>query len=294
MIDRDSSSTSPRVNPAWIQAGIVIAFTAYSISLFWYFGDRSPEWLQAVLAGAWAIQAHLFATWAALGPGKFIIRLPPVIAGLLIVLGAPGVHPDGLYDIEHREFLALVLTTTSIVAIATVLLLVVRRFVGWRIERHAPPSQRDASRYQFNTRYLIGMITLYAVMLGIYTNVVFKSPDPPAPFNIFGPDFVIHIIVVGGATMAALLLPIIAVPLFVLNTHYSKRAVYFSMIVWAIITAAVTTFWQTIEGEGLGFLVMALAVQAGAGVMGILTALPLRFAGYRVATRAKRLSQDAN
>jgi hypothetical protein len=261
------------------------------LALFWYLADQVPDLLGPVFAGAWIIQAHMFATWAALGPGKFLLRVTPIIAVFLTVLGAPGVHPDGQF--ERGEFIAMALTGTSIFVVTTLLLLILRRFVGWRIELNRAASHGDNSRYQFTTWNLIVVITLYAVTLGVYTNIVFEQPEP-APFGIFGPDFIIAIVVYGGMTMAVLLLPMIAVPLFVLSARRSKLAVVVALSFWVVLTVGVIIFWHVVEGIEGDALLGAVLLQTGAVVMGLVVAIPLRLAGYRLARSRRSRSQTPN
>jgi len=160
----------------------------------------------------------LLATWAAFGPGALIIRLPLVVPSLLLVHASQGIQPAGDFDVERYEFIVTLIAATSIISATTVLLLVARRSFAWHIESSTETPASDAPRFQFDTKYLITLITLCAIALGITSSLTFKPPEPSlffSPGYFFGPGFFVRVIAIGGVSIFFLLLPLIVVPLIV-------------------------------------------------------------------------------
>jgi len=62
--------------------------------------------------------------------------------------------------------------------------------------------------------------------------------------------------------------------------------IWWTVAFWAFITTVIAAIWTVMEGETP--LIFALMVQSGAAIMGVLTALPLRLAGYRSGSHPQR------
>jgi hypothetical protein len=97
----------------------------------------------------------------------------------------------------------------------------------------------------------------------------------------------VNIAVIGSALMSLLLLPVIAIPLLVLNRRPSKRFAYWAFALWAVVTTVSTAIWTLLEGDSP--LLLALTLQLGAAMLGASAALPLRLAGYRLTRDSREL-----
>jgi hypothetical protein len=165
----------------------------------------------------------------------------------------------------------------AVLFVTTLLMLIARRFTGWRIERGSETSRSAARPFQFDTRYLLILVGLYAVALGLTVSLKF---GPPKSNQFFGPKLIIYILAVGSAVASLLTLPVIAVPMMVLTERLSKKYFWYALAFWLVVTLGVGAFWISVEGND-PFL-FPLLIQLGATIVGVATALPLRWAGCQL------------
>ena len=278
------------VHRAWLTlSGIVFALAALNLATFWLYPETPPpDYVEAMFIGAWVFQPMLLGIWTALGPGRFVTRLPLVVPCLVLVAAAPGLHRAG-FDLERREFIVIVAAGIAILLVTSGLLFIVRRFTGWRIAQSFHEAHRGPSCFQFDLKYLLILITLWAAALGITSSLVFA---PPNPSTFFGFNFFVHVAAIGGAAISAMLLPTVAVPLFVLSAPVSKRFVVYWGAFWALEICLATAVWRLIEIQPLWqILQWELLMQFGAGVVGAIAALALRWAGYRLTNESFKTTE---
>jgi hypothetical protein len=260
---------------------MVLGFAVYNTTIAWLFSDGAPlalwEEFEALIVGTWVFEPILLAAWAALGPGRLAIRVSLIVPCLTFMLSAPGLHRENLAEMERHEFVALTVAAMAVLFVTTLLMLIARRFTGWRIERGNEASHSAARPFQFDTRYLLMLVSLYAVALGLTVSLKF---GPPKSNQFFGPNFVIYILAVGSAVASLLILPVIAVPMMVLTERFSKKYFWRAIAFWLVITLGVGAFWISVEGNE-PFL-FPLLIQLGAAIVGVAAALPLRWAGCRL------------
>ncbi len=279
--------------PTIVLAGIVLALIALNVLATWLYRFAGPpdDWLLALTWGVWVFEPILFGVWAALGGGSLVTRLPIAIPFLLMLFVAPGLNKASFADMERFEFIIMVLAGMAIFAVATMLFLAARWFTGLRIEAPAAAQIGDRCRVRFSMKYMLTLITVYAVLFGMATQLKFRTEPPPPSFIVFGPDFYIHVFALGGAIVSGILLPIIAVPLFVLRQQFSKRAAQFAVAFWLVVTVlAAPIFAFLAEESPLEVLQFTLLIQLGATFVGLLVALPMRWVGFRLVSDRTRKS----
>jgi hypothetical protein len=275
------SFLGPDSLPAWILVGLVL----FNIGVFWIFAEDEylPEWVNAVVIGAWTFEPMLLAIWTALSPGALIIRLSLAVPSLALLIAAQAIAPGGFKDIELYEFKIMTIAGSVMFAADLILMLILRWFFGWRLEPPGLAELQPAPRFQFGIKYLIILLTLCAVVLGILSDPVFKPPpEPNFAFIMFGPEFFLHIVMVGGTTILFALLPLAAIPLMLLSAQRSKRAFAWTLGTWGVMTVLIAAVWLALGEENV--LPFGLLVQLGAAVLGFAAAVPLRLAGYRLKT----------
>jgi hypothetical protein len=282
MADPPQLVKAPRIGLGWVLAGIVLGFAVFNTATMWLYPEGGAwEELEATIIGFWAFEPMLFATWAALGPGRFIIRTPLIIFCLVLVVVAPGLDSSNFADVEQFEFVALLIAAFGIFAAATLILLILRLFVGWRLEQRWDDVGKSDRPLQYDTKYLISLITLCALALGITFNVKFGPSDPP---NVFlGPRFYLYIMAVGSVVIGLLHLPMLAMPLWVLTDRPSKKYYRRAAALWFLVTLGTGLFW--ISQDDIEAARFPPLIQFGGAVAGVVAAWPLRWAGCRLVAR---------
>jgi hypothetical protein len=264
-------------------AGVVVVFALLnSIASLasWIWPDIYGDLLSIIAVAVLVFQPMMFGVWTALGAGSILTRLPIAVPCLMLLFIAPGYVPAYFADVRRKEFVVAVLVGFAIYAATLILFLVFRWFTGFRIQPRASQPSIEKAGISYSVKYLWALITVYAVALGLTTQLKFQAAQPPPNF-IFGPDFFISILVLGGAIISAAALPTLAIPLAILHGRPSRRAVLSSIAFWIVVTlsAFVTLNDKNQPLETLGALLLA---QFGAALAGALTALPLRVAGLQL------------
>jgi hypothetical protein len=268
-----------------VLASLVVVFFVFNATTAWIFsGGGYEDWLEAIFVGALVFQPIAFGVWSALAGSSILINLSLAVPCLMLLIVATGLDRDGYTDVQRREFGHFAMTALAIFAVALILSLAMRRFARLQIVSDADPLQVAAPRLRFSIKYLLVLTTLYAVVLAIVTQLNFQT-EPPPPNWIFGPDFYLRILLVGGTAFSIAVIPTFAVPLLVLNGHISGRVVRAVAIFWFIVTLLLTGIWGAFEDAWPDILVFLLLVQLGAVIAGAPSAIVLRANGYRLVRR---------
>ncbi len=122
---------------------------------------RNSQWVLYILIGVCVGQVNLIATWAALAPGNFVVRLPwslllAVFMWYSLVLGSRAGSPG--FSLDDAVVLGIVLL--SAVVVVQIPLWIAARLFGWRLASWAG-EVRDTSpgRLQFHLGHLLlGML----------------------------------------------------------------------------------------------------------------------------------------
>jgi hypothetical protein len=285
MADLAQQKNAPRINLGWILFGIVLGFAAFNATSTWLYPGNAWEELEAFIIGFWAFEPMLLATWAALGLGRFIIRTPLIIFCLVLVVVAPGLDPSNFADVDRFEFVVLLIAAYAIFAAATLVLLTLRWFTGWRLEQLRTDGASCDRPFQFDTKYLITLVTLCALAFGITFNLKFESAGPAN--TLLGPEFYVHIMAIGSAIIWLLHLPMLALPLWTLTDRPSKAFYLRAFVLWCVVTLGIELFW--ISEANIEAARFPPLIQFGGAIAGIAAAWPLRWAGCRLVARKPAL-----
>jgi hypothetical protein len=284
MTDTAAPSLPPasRDRSALALAGSVVAFALVNSLATWFENRVEEGYWSYVMMGVLVSQPTLFGVWTALGAGSILTRVPIAIPCLILLFVAPGYVPPTFADVRRVEFIQIVLAGLAIYTATLLLLLVFRRFTGFRIQLHSTQPADDRSGITFSMQYLLALITAYAVALGLAAQLKFDT-TPQQPNLLFGPNFFISILVFGGSILFAAVLPTLFVPLSILHGHSTRRAVISAIGFWVAVTFSIMIIVIAMEGGGLRSTFEYLGfVQLGAILAGALAALALRFAGLRL------------
>lgn len=277
----DSARPATRQRAAGVLAGVFFAYTVFNLisALLWHEDDSLITW---PIMGAYIVQPMLFGTWAALASGSLWTRLPIVVPSLMLLIVAQGIGMTNIGDVERRNFVATVIAGFIIFSAAFVVFLIVRKLASLRIALPQSESTTDSTRIRFSIKYLLSLLTVYAVLFGITSQLRFQQ-EPSPPSFIFGPDFFIEVLIVGGLTLSAAVLPTLVVPLFILYGRPPKRLLWLAIAFWAAVFSTIIAYWAFGEGEDMPeMLGVILLSQLGAVIVEALTALSLRRVGYRL------------
>jgi hypothetical protein len=287
-LDADESD----YRPAFVFAGIVVVFAAFNALSTWMLQDSNSEYGIAMYVGVFVSEVLLFAAWTALGTGTIATRLPVILPCLLMLFIAPGLTSKSFADTQLAEFIVTVAVGLVLFAIFAAVFAATRKFPGLRVEQLSGAPLVAATRVRFGMKYLLILITVYAILLGMAMQLRFRTDPPPPSFINFGLDFTIYFTSVGGAAVAGMLLPTLAIPLYVLHTRFSHRAERYALAFWLAVTLiAVGIGIFYLKGQPTEVIASVLLMQFGGALTGALVALPLRMAGFRIVRRRPAMTR---
>ena len=270
-----STSTSSRNSPqrSHIVLGVVvIANAACDLFLSSNLTGRFPRLLAM---GVLFSQPLFLGAWAAFGPPPAVKRLPLTLIALVVITIANGLRSSNL----HAEYLELLLIEFGIFFASAVVLTIVAKIRRWRISRNDSGGEQALNR--FSLRYLVGLTTMVAILLGVGRILVPTSSTPPSSGSLW--DLLLRLAVPCGTILLATF-PVLSVPLLVLSTRVNYIAAVAAMlIVWtASFLCAIATI-VSYSTEPLQQIVIDIAgLQIAGTAVGIAFALGVRFAGYRL------------
>jgi hypothetical protein len=287
-----TSSAAPAAPPTsndhsyFTLAGVVLAYAVLNFFILLIWPDNAWDVAEAVVFGGMVFQPISFGLWTALGAGSILTRLPLSVPCLMFLFVVPGYVPDNYADTQQRDFIATVAAGFVMYAATVILFLIFRRFTGFRIERPRPESPHGASGVKFGIKYLFALLTIFAVVLGLATQLKLQTtPTPPNFF--FGPNFYIEILAIIGSAIYTAVLPTLVVPLSILHGRLTRSALLWSLAIWLVfMTSLVVILFDSGDVlEAIGFMLLA---QLGAVMLGAATAFPLRVFGLRLIRRDRR------
>jgi len=133
-----------------------------------------PDWLLAGMLGLCVGQITLIGVWAAMAPGRVILRLPwgMLLAALMWYALVLGNQTRGLFqspwagfDAEDALLLGLILLAG--VVVAQIPLWIASRLLGWRITPPQSTAPKAIDERQFNIKHLIASMLIVSVALGL-------------------------------------------------------------------------------------------------------------------------------
>lgn len=251
-------------------------------------------WLGAMCFGAMLAQPVLFAEWAVFGPGVAIRRVPFTIF-LAAVVALTGFYTgwsflNGTRASTWNEIDYLYIWGYTL-PVASTLLLVVQKLTHWKISRLSEMASSTMQSKQFSLKYLLGLTAICAALLG--TARTLGSHQWPGISPSWQSGAVGLLVGLGLALLA--IFPAFTVPFVAILPRPTMRVLIGLPLAWAALT------WLTVETvlvlepketrSGVAHDVVFL--QCGAASIGLLSALAVRFAGYRLLVGDNRMPASA-
>ena len=244
--------------------------------------NEVPELPALMLMGALFCQPVLFAIWAALGPGRAVLRIPLSLAASILICFAGVLTKWNVIVSRPRNaesFISDLVISIGCFAAILLIFLIVRKFTRWRIEWPAVISTTSNKSNQFGLKYLLGLTTLSCVLLVLGRLL---APEQLSADASSWRSTIAHTLSFGGLILLAMF-PIFTLPLMVISRHVSIRALVVMPFAWAAFT------WLAVEigtaaqiGTRYEAVKAIVLLQCGATAIGVLSAIGIRVAGYRL------------
>jgi hypothetical protein len=272
---------------------IALALLNSAATAFWP-DAGNDDYFVLVAWPMFAFEPMAFGVWTALGAGSILKRLPVAAACLMLVFVAPSFVPAAFADLSQSEYTVGVATGFGVFAATIVLFLIFRRFTGFRIIPTTVQKSADSAGLKFSIKELLGLITLYAVVLGLVSQLVFQTKPDPNGSIFLGPDCFIRMFLFGGSIVSTAVLPTLTVPLSILHGRPTRRAIALMPVVWVVATLPVALLVLTADVDDYSeFLGALLLVQLTAATVGALVAIALRSAGLRLVRRTNKPPENS-
>jgi hypothetical protein len=277
---------------AWLVLVVVIGAHAAFNLFFSPVGagaNNVSERVALPLMGAMLAQQVVFATWAALGPGPASMRIPLTFAASIAVSFAGACKLWNVFT-HHKSMLAgqELIMDMALFGISLTIMLAARWIIGWRISASAEKVVGSGAN-QFNLRYLIGLTTICAGLLVVGRVLLAGEHWFRSEFwNQIANGFIFL-----GALLLALF-PLLILPLIAVAQHPSKRTLAAMPFLWLGLTWLMIEILSAQYGEPRADTARALTlIQSGTLVASLLSAVALRYAGYRLFSNNRRSSQES-
>ncbi|HVT27943.1 MAG TPA: hypothetical protein VHE81_08010 [Lacipirellulaceae bacterium] len=258
---------------------IVAALALVNSVVIWTWPLNPSSLAITAYYGFFVAQPILFAAWTALGSGSIFTRLPIAVACLALVSVSPGFVPSTFHTVQKLEFVIVALVELGMFAITTALFLLFRWIARFRLWS---PSQNVQlpRRIRFSVKFILLLTTLLAVDLGMALQLQFQAERSPGS-NPFGLPFYAEIVLTGSALLTVIILPTVAVPLFILHGGGSPWAIGSAVLFWIIEVATLAIFFFD-KIKPPESVTRQLAAQFAAVVASSIVAIVLRRAGVRL------------
>ena len=154
-------------------------------------------------------------------------------------------------------------------------------------------SQTPRAYLNFSLKYLLLIITLYAIAIGLTHQLKFSN-DPALIQSSVADSYFEELWsdLLMGARYTGQMLPVLPIPLLILYDKPSRRAVAIVIAFWLFVTGSFVCYaiiasgdniWAMLSEDSIwGFTVILGIPQASTAVAGILTAVSLRLVGVRL------------
>jgi hypothetical protein len=272
-------------SPWLAPAALVVAHAAFD-ALFCPLGASASEYpmVGAYLAmGVILVQPVLFALWAALSSQPFFTRLPSATAACVVVVYAQSVSWFRVAGSSRggTNSLDSFLYILALFGIATLALFLPRRLFAWRIRHRRAENQETTGDLQFSLRHLLSWTIGTAALLGLGRVLA----NAGALQTGGGPRQTIAQVVAFFGLVCVMLFPSIGVPCLTLA---SRRPAAWLVVGWLIAWGALTWAAECLflggvpTGATASEAAQILLIQVGAAAAGLVSALALRIAGFRL------------
>jgi hypothetical protein len=240
-------------------------------------------WIMAMLSGVVLVQPVLFAEWAVLGPGPAIYRVPLTIAAAAAVAFC-GVYPERNTkptSAPNFQFYWYI-WGIALPAAATILMLV-RQLAGWKTKRVTDIRTNRMLTNQFSLKYLLLLTTVCAVFLG---TVHFLASHRWLTIHPVSMNELNSILIDISVVMLPIV-PVFVIPLVALTPRLTAPIVIGIPLAWAALSwlALENVVGRNVVPDRFIIAVDIALLQSGAALAGLLSALMVRVAGYRLVSR---------
>ena len=288
-VDRALVAADKRPFPThWIALGLlVIANTAFGA----YFNPNGKnsngvgEEVYFVILGFFLAQPILFALWAAFAPQRFYQRF--LWAFLLCSLVAFTEELGTLWDTQ-ADHASQIVTLLIFFIMFTSVLLLVRRFFGWRFRRSQMEFfPGDYRANQFGIKHLILLMTITGIAFALIRSLmIFNSSNRLPSVEEFISIALITCLVF------AMLIPIIIVPWFTMTSRGNTiKLIVFATVLLGIIDSAIFLIALKADAKHINNNLRAMFFsQLGAYLTVLLNTIVLRLCGYRLIRERKSLA----
>jgi hypothetical protein len=238
------------------------------------------EWLYLTATGVVTVQPMLFAAWLSLGPPPATKRIPLSIAALVVVFLASGIKQWSLFSTQTAknslDFDWLILDVAFFVAII-ILGFIARKLFRWRIANiHTMSTGLTVN--QFSLKYLLVLTTICAVLLSLGRNLAMQAN---------------HTVIAEMLTPIGLVLlamfPALIVPVMALSKRPPIRVLLVLVVAWAALSwlgvQAIIAMYRSPQMSESVITRQVLLMQLGGTIAGGVSALVVRFCGYRLFSR---------
>jgi hypothetical protein len=274
----ESSGILPRRPEVALAAFVVVTGTLNAFT-FQASQDTTPEWLIAIIVGAWIMEPMAYGVWAALGRGHAFVRLPIVTLCLLLSLAALAIDRASIAEVERYEFITIVVAAVAVYSLTAGLLLAVRWSSGLRMHK-LQSGATDSHRVQFSVGYLLAVTTITAIVLALVIGLTFREPE--RQWISFGPGFIIQLLSFGAAFCFVALWPVLAAALVALRPVRSRRAMWLIASGWLIVIVILSTVWAWGFEWSWSYPLYILLIQVGGAAVAALGVMMAQCAGYQL------------
>jgi len=239
--------------------------------------------LRPAVGGAWIMEAILMGVWSALGPGPIATRIPMTVICLGLAVAQLVYLDSRMGPIERYEFTAILAIGFSFYLITLLALGLIRRMNGLHLSNELQV-QTPPTHFQFRISYLLALTTVLGIALAVTQNVRFDDPQPQSTPNVvvFGPSFVVAVMVYASVFCFVAELPIVPMALFALRPIQSKKTSRILFSVWGVVTFGLVLLLNAMEDSWRWDFVAVILVQAGGASCALLSAMLLRSVGIRL------------
>jgi hypothetical protein len=260
---------------------LIAIVAAYTVFDFFTIDSRLANWLNEFMAGVWFSHSIFFATWAAIGPPPAVKRIPLTVAALCLVTIAMLLQPTSTTAHDGAE---TILVNSGVFLTAFAIQWAGFKFLRLRIR--ADSHVNNAASNHFGIRYLLALTAVVAIVLAIGRLIAENLSISSTSFVRSPLEFL------GFLTAISLALgPMIAIPLLALSKRTTLRAIAGILLVWLLSFVSAIVVITLLDRQPWYVLVLEIAfLQVGIASSGVISALLLRIAGYRLVRFAQTTS----
>src|SRR3954447_2880350 len=161
--------------------GVFFAFNALAT-----IKENRNDNIRMLIQGVIIFQPLMAGAWMALSVGPFVTRLPIMVASMTILVLAPACNNSAFAHIQRSESVAMVISEFGIFVASMLVFIGTGRLLQIQIAFGKCASDQPAAPFRFSLKYLLTVITLYAIVFALLSRLTFAEPRRSL---ILGPGF---------------------------------------------------------------------------------------------------------